>query len=188
MALQIRQMESGFMETFQRALKVAQLTEPAQLQSRFGGTKISVVSGSGEEPKEIYVPEMQQKIDGDCGEQGAIRKILPNGTIYCKTTTSIKASAILMPPGEKSSFKLTANEDYMTVNTKDKSILFQMPVQISESGFQQSAFAIEASGTSQGDATEVPVGVSVVNITSKNSAHNDGVSCLKQQWGSQYSF
>ena len=73
---------------------------------------------------------MQQKIDGDCGEQGAIRKILPNGTIYCKTTTSIKASAILMPPGEKSSFKLTANEDYMTVNTKDKSILFQMPVQI----------------------------------------------------------
>ena len=42
-----------------------------------------------------------------------------------------------------------------------------MPVQISESGFQQRAFAIEASGTSQGDATEVPVGVSVVNITSK---------------------
>ena len=75
----------------------------------------------------------------------------------------------------------------MTVNTKDKSILFQMPVQISESGFQQSAFAIEASGTSQGDATEVPVGVSVVNITSK-IPHTTMAYCLKQQWGSQYSF
>ena len=91
-------------------------------------------------------------------------------------------------PGEKSSFKLTANEDYMTVNTKDKSILFQMPVQISESGFQQSAFAIEASGTSQGDATEVPVGVSVVNITSKNSAHHDGVSLPKATVGVSIKF
>ena len=102
MALQIRQMESGFMETL--SPKVAQLTEPAKLQSRFWN-KISVVSGSGEEPKEIYVPEMQQMIDGDCGEQGAIRKILPNGTIYCKTTTSIKVSNSYAPRG-KSSFKI----------------------------------------------------------------------------------
>ena len=64
----------GFHGNISRNPQSCQLTEPAQLQSRFGGTKISVVSGSGEEPKEIYVPEMQQMIDGDCGEQGAIVK------------------------------------------------------------------------------------------------------------------
>ena len=79
-----------------------------------------------------------------------------------------------MPPGEKSSFKLTANEDYMTVNTKDKSILFQMPVQISKSGFQQSAFAIQADGIKlEAHTPKIPAGVSVVNVTSKNSKEHD---------------
>ena len=135
-ALRIRDMEETFMPNFQEELKNAQLTEPAKLSSQFGGTKISVFSGSGEGKSEVFVPELQQKIVGDCGEQGAIRRILPNGTIFCKTSTAIKATSILMTPGEQTSFKLEANEDYMTVNTKDKNILFQMPVQISENGIQ----------------------------------------------------
>ena len=93
-----------------------------------------------------------------------------------------------MTPGEQTSFKLEANEDYMTVNTKDKNILFQMPVQISENGIQQTAYSIQAAGKSELMATPIPAGVSVVNITSKFHAQRDGVKLPPAKMGMSVRF